>query len=645
MSGANLQEADLSCADLSDASLSDANLSCANLSNADLSKAFLSGADLSDADLIKANLSEAFLSKAFLYNANLRGACLSSANLYHTSLSGANLSEADLSEANLYGADLSGANLQGANLSKADLGEAYLSGAFLRGAFLRGADLRNAILNYDEAEGESADLSDVNLSDANLEFVDMRGANLSNADLNGARLWNTNLRSADLSSANLYHTSLSGANLSGANLMRVSGLTIEQLSSVGTLYKAKLDPELKKQVKDKYPHLLGKIITLRSSYELLHELIDEEAWSMPNVSLYAADIDCETLSCHSIINHDYNHKIVSGDVVVVDNATGLMWHQNGSDDKMEWDKAKEWVKDLNSEEGYAGYQDWRLPTLEEAASLLESSKKNGNLYTDPAFSKKQDWIWTGDESEAYGSKWGLIVSFSDGTMVEGYLWEDDSYFYVRPVRSVLCNDSGEESQQEVYEEVEGLKKKKLRKTKNIALRSSYRTLSAFQVQHLMPNVSRRRKLYRGGFSGHSTINHDYNLKTVKGDKVVVDNATGLMWHQNGSDDKMEWDKAKEWVKDLNSEEGYAGYDNWRLPTLDEVASLLEPSKKNVGEDEDLYIDPVFGKNQWWIWTGDKCDYVFKNGSETAWYVDFSFGKVSRYYRDDPCFVRPVRSVR
>jgi hypothetical protein len=38
----------------------------------------------------------------------------------------------------------------------------------------------------------------------------------------------------------------------------VLGLNIEQLSKVETLYKAKLDPELKKQVKDKYPHLLKK---------------------------------------------------------------------------------------------------------------------------------------------------------------------------------------------------------------------------------------------------------------------------------------------------------------------------------------------------------------------------------------------------
>ena len=47
----------------------------------------------------------------------------------------------------------------------------------------------------------------------------------------------------------------------------------------------------------------------------------------------------------------------------------------------------------------------------------------------------------------------------------------------------------------------------------------------------------------------TTINHDYNLKAVSGGVVVVDNATGLMWHQSGSDDWMRWDDAKEWVED------------------------------------------------------------------------------------------------
>ena len=160
----------------------------------------------------------------------------------------------------------------------------------------------------------------------------------------------------------------------------------------------------------------------------------------------------------------------------------------------------------------------------------------------------------------------------------------------------------------------------------------------------MPNVSIREK-HKWGFEGHSTIKHDYNLKAIKGDKVVVDNATGLMWHQNGSDNTMLWDKArdgviiaygaKEWVEDLNSEEGYAGYQDWRLPTLEEAASLLESSEKN----RDLYIDPVFSKKQGWIWTGDKFD------SEAAWLVFFDHGGVIWNGIFGNFGVRPVRSVR
>ena len=176
---------------------------------------------------------------------------------------------------------------------------------------------------------------------------------------------------------------------------------------------------------------------------------------------------------------------------------------------------------------------------------------------------------------------------------------------------------------------------------SITLRSSYKTLSLSEVQS-MPNVSIRGK-YDWGFCGHSTINHDYNLKAIKGDKVVVDNATGLMWHQNGSDDRMEWDKAKEWVRSLNGR-GYAGYHDWKLPTLEEAASLLESNKRN-----DSYIDPIFSNKQGWIWTGDKFEI------KGRWDVHFDrffnciqsggvlgggdWGRIGRHE-----YVRPVRSV-
>jgi hypothetical protein len=169
---------------------------------------------------------------------------------------------------------------------------------------------------------------------------------------------------------------------------------------------------------------------------------------------------------------------------------------------------------------------------------------------------------------------------------------------------------------------------------HVTLRSSYKTLSVSQAQS-MPNISIREKM-SWGFYGHSTINHDYNLITIGGDKAVVDNTTGLMWHQSGSRKYMTCKKAKKWIKKLNKS-GYAGYHDWRLPTVEEAVSLLESSKKNG----DLYIDPIFSKKQRYIWTGDRM-----SGSEAAWYVYFSYGTVGWLYIDGFGYcVRPVRSVK
>ena len=472
------EKTDLSGADLSDAKLSNANLEKANLSDAKLSNANLEKANLSDANLSRANLRFANLSDANLVCSNLRRADLSGADLSGAELINADLSEAQLGNANLFGADLCDANLFetnlcDANLSKANLGDADLNCALLRRADLSGASLfcanlnhaylRDAILagtNFEFACLLRADLKGVNLREANLSGITLVAAYLKGTDLSHANLSSANLSEADMSNANLFGadlrgTDLSESDLSGANLIRVRGLTIEQLSSVETLCDAKLSSELMEQVKDKYPHLLGeielveeelskpRIITLRSSYK---KLSVSEVQSMPNVTIHEKVEDffghASGLICHSTINHDYNPKTIRRRKVVVDNATGLMWHQSGTDYEMErglstmtFDnyisrKINEWVEDLNSE-GYAGYNDWRLPTVDEAVSLLESSEKNGDLYIDPVFSKKQEYIWMGDMFD--GSTIAWVVNFDHGIVHWGDVVD---HFYVRPVRSV-----------------------------------------------------------------------------------------------------------------------------------------------------------------------------------------------------------------
>ncbi len=119
----------------------------------------------------------------------------------------------------------------------------------------------------------------------------------------------------------------------------------------------------------------------------------------------------------------------SGDNVVVDKATGLMWHQSGSEGSLDFFAALEWIDDLNSKR-FAGYSDWRLPTIEEAASLMETEKKNGDLFIDPVFSNVQGAVWTGDPSYP-GRVWLAMYyrsSFADDLKIH--------IGWVRPVRSL-----------------------------------------------------------------------------------------------------------------------------------------------------------------------------------------------------------------
>ncbi|MDM8556450.1 DUF1566 domain-containing protein [Desulfococcaceae bacterium HSG7] len=116
--------------------------------------------------------------------------------------------------------------------------------------------------------------------------------------------------------------------------------------------------------------------------------------------------------------------------VITDHATGLMWQQSGSDNELNYDEAQDYVKELNRNQ-FAGYNDWRLPTIPELISLLESEKQSNRLYINPIFDKKQKWCWSSDTVEgSSGLAWG--VGFSSGLV---YTTLFDGSYYVRVVRA------------------------------------------------------------------------------------------------------------------------------------------------------------------------------------------------------------------
>ncbi len=129
------------------------------------------------------------------------------------------------------------------------------------------------------------------------------------------------------------------------------------------------------------------------------------------------------------ISHQYQFIVEKKNHILIDKATGLMWERSGSSKHMTYKKAKDYISQLNRKR-FTGFSDWRLPTLEEAMSLMEPEKKKSDLYIDPIFGSKQSWIWTADQLSA-SRAW--YVSFLDGNCNHGDVGFNANY--VRAVRS------------------------------------------------------------------------------------------------------------------------------------------------------------------------------------------------------------------
>ncbi len=127
--------------------------------------------------------------------------------------------------------------------------------------------------------------------------------------------------------------------------------------------------------------------------------------------------------------------VINNDKVITDYYTGLMWHQSGSIEQLEWIRGADWISRLNIQK-YAGYGDWRIPTVEEATSLLRRREASMPQYIDPGFSCTQESIWTRDSYELHPDWFKLdimwYVDYTDGYVSKHF---GSCGHYIRPVRS------------------------------------------------------------------------------------------------------------------------------------------------------------------------------------------------------------------
>jgi serine/threonine-protein kinase len=111
--------------------------------------------------------------------------------------------------------------------------------------------------------------------------------------------------------------------------------------------------------------------------------------------------------------------------------------------------------------------------------------------------------------------------------------------------------------------------------------------------------------------------HIANDFVMTQENLIQDRETGLIWQQSGSPYPLTWYDAKTLIGQLNAA-CHGGRNDWRLPTVDELTTLLTESP----HAQDLCIQPVFDTTQKWLWSSDRRSYT------AAWYVSLDLGFVS-----------------
>lgn len=268
----------------------------------------------------------------------------------------------------------------------------------------------------------------------------------------------------------------------------------------------------------------------------------------------------------------------NGNGTITDNLTNLIWPQDWNTSAahlVTWQAALDHVNSLNAV-SHLGFSDWRLPNRNELKSLLHYGVTENRLWlTDPAqgFSNVDDqsyWSSTTYEHITGSAElaW-VIVMNADANYIGSANKSDTAGLAAIPVRGgsdyalapvaktgqVLCYDTA------------GL---------DVECTGTGQD-GDLQLGYFWPTP-------------RFTSNGD-------GDGTIMDNSTQFTWAAEPIGSGLNWQQALDRISDLNSQ-NYLGYNDWRMPNVNEIDSLINADLPTVTWLESFGFTGLQNINVW-----------------------------------------------
>ncbi len=336
-----------------------------------------------------------------------------------------------------------------------------------------------------------------------------------------------------------------------------------------------------------------------STYDIDGDIVDT------STGLYGQDGDYQNLDFAFTVN---------GDGTTFDENTGLTWVTIPTDGKMTWDEAVEYCENLT----LGGYDDWRLPTAEELFSISDF---------------ETGWPYLDTETFGFDTSESATGGSPQGGAPQGNGPQDSSPQGETPQSNINETSDAQNAQFNIETPPSSTSDGNISKEEGQYWSADYNLVEgderlgniAFGVNHLTghikayPSNSKQMGKYVRAVRGDVYGEEDY---TNNQDGTITDNASGLMWLEVDLGVAVDWEQALS----LAENSTLAGYDDWRLPDVKELQSIVSYDGSYPAINQEYFSCTELSENEnYYYWTGTSA-YFSEMAPEydSAWYVAFGY---------------------